>query len=58
MAQLKLMPPVFASEDFVSGYRMGLTDRLREARNAIEELRLEGALSLRDALEYEMSTED
>lgn len=58
-AQMRLVPPVFATEDYVAGYRMGVSDRLHEARVAIEELRVSGALSMRDVLAHEMQhTED
>lgn len=40
-ARLRLMPPVFATEDYITGYRNGVLDRLYEARMLLESLRCE-----------------
>lgn len=57
-ATLRLRPPALASDDYNSGYMMGFKDRLHEARAAIEELRVSGALSMRDVLQSANSTHE
>lgn len=47
-SRLRLIPPVFATEDYINGYRMGLFDRLYEARMAIDNLKYAPGLTPSD----------